>query len=74
MILSTPLAVHFSYFGYSVSFETVAATVAERRAEANARVIAAYGCNPALEYVEPNTPFPDYVPQLIWDSETNCWY
>ncbi len=53
-------AVQFSYFGYSTSFETSAPTVAERRAEANARVIAKFGPAPAI---------PDFVPMLTWDAE-----
>ena len=63
------VAVRFSYFGYSVSFETSAPTVALRRAEANAKIIAKFGENPALRYVEPGLPFPDYVPMLVWDNE-----
>ncbi len=68
------VAVKFDYFGYSISFLTSAPTVAERRAEANARVIAKFGQAPALRYVEPGLPFPDYVPQQWWDHETQKWY
>ncbi len=67
--MATQTAVQFSYFGYTTSFLTSAATVAERRAEANARVIAKFGAQPALSYVEPGLPFPDYVPMLTWDGE-----
>lgn len=69
------VAVKFDYFGYSTVFETSAPTVAERRAEANARVIAKFGPSPALRYVEPGLPFPDYVPCLCWyDEKTKEWY
>lgn len=63
------IAVQFSYFGYTTSFLTSAQTVAERRAEANVRVINKFGRDPALRYVEPGLPFPDYVPMLTWDGE-----
>jgi len=63
------VAIQFLYFGYTTSFATSAATVAERRAEANARVIEKFGIEPALRYVEPGLPFPDYVPMLTWDAE-----
>jgi hypothetical protein len=63
------IVVQFSYFGYSTSFLTSAPTVAERRAEANARIIKKFGNAPALHYVEPGLPFPDYVPMLTWDAE-----
>jgi hypothetical protein len=55
-----------SYFGYSVEFATVAATIAERRAEANRLIIAKYGETPALSYVQPRLPFPDFVPVQTW--------
>jgi hypothetical protein len=63
------IAVQFSYFGYTCSFATLAPTVAERRAEANARVTANFGITPVISYVEPGLPFPDYVPMLTWDAE-----
>ena len=59
--------VQFSYFGYGTSFATEAKTVAERRAEANRRVIAKFGEAPAMCYVEPGLPFPDFVPMLTWN-------
>lgn len=65
----TQIAVQFSYFGYTTSFLTSAPTVAERRAEANARVIAKFGSEPTLSYIEPGLPFPDYVPMMTWDHE-----
>lgn len=67
------VAVRFSYFGYSVAFLTSADTIAERRAEANAKIIAAYGTAPAMAYVAPELPFPGYVPQQTWDNETQDW-
>lgn len=69
--MRTQIAVQFSYFGYITSFLTSASTVAERRAEANARVIAKFGNEPAMRYVEPGLPFPDYVPMLTWDAVRN---
>lgn len=63
------VAVKFSYFGYSVNFATAAPTVAARRAEANALIVARYGAAPELSYVEHGLPFPDYVPMLTWDAE-----
>jgi hypothetical protein len=61
--------VQFSYFGYSCSFATSATTVAERRQQANERVIAKFGKTPRISYVEPGVPFPDFVPMLTWDAE-----
>jgi len=69
--MTTQTAVQFSYFGYTTSFLTQEPTVAERRAEANARVIEKFGNEPTLRYVEPGLPFPDYVPMLTWDGARN---
>jgi ribonuclease I len=58
----------FAYFGYSAEFAAPAVwSIAERRREANRLVIAAYGAAPALAYVEPGLPFPEYVLCLTWD-------
>jgi hypothetical protein len=67
--MTKQIAVQFSYFGYTASFQTSAPSVAERRAEANALILNKFGSAPALRYVEPGLPFPDYVPMLTWDSE-----
>jgi len=63
------IAVKFDYFGYSAAFKTSATTVAERRAEANARIITKFGTSPTISYVEPGLPFPDYVPMQTWDDQ-----
>jgi hypothetical protein len=63
------VSVRFAYFGYSACFATSAATTAERRAEANGRVIAKFGPDPAIAYVALGVPFPDYVPCCVWDEE-----
>ena len=54
-----------AYFGYSVEF-TYAGTIAEIRAEANRLTIEKYGAAPAMSYVEPGLPYPDYVPVLSY--------
>lgn len=68
-----------AYFGYSVEFDTAAgSSSAERRAEANAIILDAYGITPTLSYVEPGLPFPDYVPVMVWhaadESSPADWY
>jgi hypothetical protein len=74
-----PVIVRFAYFGYSVMFDAAKyRTDHERRLQANRMIIDAYGSAPAMPYVQPGLPFPDYVPCQVWDSETqdfwhNCY-
>ena len=66
--------VKFSYFGYSVSFDTSADSVAARRAEANAIIISKFGESPKSAYAAPGLPFPDFVPMQYWDEEGQSWH
>ena len=72
--MASTLTVRLAYFGYSVTFQAKAAATADRRAEANALVLARYGAAPAMAYVAPGLPFPDYVPVQVWDAETATFF
>jgi hypothetical protein len=65
------IIVRFAYFGYQATFDAARyPTDHERRLQANRMVIDAYGSAPAMSYVQPGLPFPDYVPCQVWDNET----
>jgi hypothetical protein len=72
--MSRKVFVRFSYFGYSAEFMTPATSTAERRSQANEIVLAKFGQSPAIRYVEPGLPFPEYVPMHVWDEQDKAWY
>lgn len=66
--------VRFEYFGWGAQFSTAATSTAQCRSEANRMVLARYGAESVLPYVEPGVPFPDYVPMRVWDAGDQQWY